>query len=50
MDEVIVSNGKTLCFLLERMRLFPLKPVVKSLRLMASRSRVLTPGAELNGF
>lgn len=46
MDEVIVSNGR-LCFLLQRMRLFPLKPV-KSPRLMASRSRVLTPGVKLS--
>lgn len=49
MDEVIVSNGKNLCFLLQRMRLLPLKPV-KSPRLMASRSRVLTPGVKLNGL
>lgn len=50
MDEVIVCTGKTLCFSLQRMGLFPLKPIVKSLRLMASRSRVLTPGVKLNGL
>lgn len=50
MDEVIVSNGKTLCFLLQRMRFFSLMPVVKSVRLIASRSRVLMPGVKLNGL